>query len=166
MSLLLFCWFQKDFWYNPTWQALDMPPAIRCATSFTTWCKSHVHRNIHISNKWHHTWWNNIRISVKQGCFISLTLFSTYNDELQTYLDAINKDSLCLFDKMVANHLYDNNVVVPSKFGATLQWLWKSYMSFALLLALQFIYQSLKFINFGWNKRKLYPRQGPDWGES
>ena len=36
-------------------------------------------------------------INVKQVCSLSLTLFSLYIDELGTYLDKIDGDSLCLF---------------------------------------------------------------------
>ena len=36
-------------------------------------------------------------IGVKQRCAISPTLFGLYIDELETYLDKINKDFPCLF---------------------------------------------------------------------
>jgi hypothetical protein len=42
--------FKKNFWHSPTWQAWGTPPTIRCTTSFTTCCKSHVHHNLHKSS--------------------------------------------------------------------------------------------------------------------
>jgi hypothetical protein len=49
-------------------------------------------------------------IGFKQGCPLSLTLFGLYIDELETYLDEIDGDSMCLFTKVVAILLYVDNV--------------------------------------------------------
>jgi hypothetical protein len=54
-------------------------------------------------------------IGFKQGCPLSLTLFGLYIDELETYLDEIDGDSMCLFTKVVAILLYVDNVVLLFK---------------------------------------------------
>ena len=54
-------------------------------------------------------------IGDKQGCLISPTLFSLYIDELETYVDEINKDFPCLFNAVVAIPLCAENVVLLSK---------------------------------------------------
>lgn len=43
MTLLMFCWYQKNFWHSSTWQALRKPPAIRRTKSFTTSHENHVY---------------------------------------------------------------------------------------------------------------------------
>ena len=47
-------------------------------------------------------------IDVKQECPLSPTLFGLYIDELEAYLDKIDRDSPCLFNTMVAILLYAN----------------------------------------------------------
>ena len=47
-----------------------------------------------------------------------VTLFGLYNDELETYLDEIDRDSPCLFNTLVAILLYVDTVVQLSKLGA------------------------------------------------
>ena len=54
-------------------------------------------------------------IGVNQGCPFSPTSLGVYNDELETYLDKIDGDSLCLFSIVVAIFLYVDDVVVLSK---------------------------------------------------
>ena len=58
---------------------------------------------------------------VEQGCPLSPTLFGLYIAELETYLDEIDKDSLCLFTTVVAILLYVENDFLLSKFEACLQ---------------------------------------------
>ena len=52
------------------------------------------------------------KIGVKQGCSLSPTLLGLHIDELETYLDKINRDSLCLFSMVVAILLFVDNVVL------------------------------------------------------
>jgi hypothetical protein len=57
-------------------------------------------------------------IGVKQGY---PTLFGLYIHELETYLNDINMDSLCLFNTVVAILLFADDVVLLSILGANLQ---------------------------------------------
>ena len=45
---------------------------------------------------------------------LSPTLFGLYIDELEMYLDEVGGDSMCLFDTVVANLLYVDDVVLFS----------------------------------------------------
>ena len=100
-----------------------------------------IYAKVQINNDTHGEVMSNI--SVKQRCPYS-TLFNLYIDELETYLDEISGDSLCLFNLVVAIILYVDDVVLLSRLGASLQRLLTSSMSFALLLALKSIYPRLK----------------------
>ena len=82
---------------------------VRCTTSFTTGCKSHVHNSL-CKSKIN----DDIRgevlsnIGLQQGCPLSPTLFGLHIDEFETYLD---KDSSCLLKIVVAILLYVDDVV-------------------------------------------------------
>ena len=52
---------------------------------------------------------------------LSPTLFDLYINELETYLDEINRDSPCLFNKVVAILCHVDDVVILSNSGAHLQ---------------------------------------------
>ena len=54
-------------------------------------------------------------IGIKQECPLSTTLFDLHIDELETYLDEIDKDSLCLLNTVVVIILYANDVVLLFK---------------------------------------------------
>lgn len=60
-------------------------------------------------------------IGVKQRCPLSLTLFSFYIDEHETYLDEIDGEAPCLFNTMLAILLYADDVALLSEFGPCLQ---------------------------------------------
>ena len=53
-------------------------------------------------------------IGVKQGCPLSCTLFGLYIDELEIYLNEIDKDSPCSSNTMVVILLYVDDVVLLS----------------------------------------------------
>jgi hypothetical protein len=58
-------------------------------------------------------------ISVKKMSPLSHAIWLIH--KLERYLDAINGDSLCLFNTTVAIPLYGNNVVILSNFRASLR---------------------------------------------
>ena len=58
---------------------------------------------------------------VKQGCPSSPTLVGLYIDELETHLNEIDRDYLCLFNIMVAILLYADDVALLSKSRIKLQ---------------------------------------------
>ena len=82
-------------------------------------------------------------------------LFGLYTDELETYLDKINGDSLCLFNTMVAILLYVDDVVLLSRSCICLQQLLTSYMRFCTPSSLEVKLAKTKIMIFGRNKRKL-----------
>ena len=49
------------------------------------------------------------------------TLVGLYVDELETYLEKIDGDFTCLLNTMVAILLYVDDIVLLSRFGASLQ---------------------------------------------
>ena len=55
-------------------------------------------------------------INVKQGCPLFPHSFGLYIDELETYLDKINKDSPCLTNMVVAIFHYVDDIILLSKF--------------------------------------------------
>ena len=80
----------------------------------------------------------------------SPTLFGMYIDELETYLDEINKDFPCLF----AILLYTNDVVLLSKFGVGLQRLLNKLYEFFTSSSIEVTFSKTKIMIFGYNKRK------------
>ena len=94
-------------------------------------------------------------IGVNQGCPLSPTLFVLYIDELETYLDEIDGDSLCLFYTVVAILLSADDVVMLSKSGAGLQRLLNKLYEFCTSSSLDVNLSKTKIMIFGRNKRKL-----------
>ena len=78
-------------------QQLGVPPHLQQAikTMYTT-----VYAKVQINGDTHREVLSDI--GVKQGCSLSSTLFGLYIDQLETYLDEINKDFPCLFNTVVA----------------------------------------------------------------
>ena len=83
-------------------------------------------------------------IGVKQGCPLSPTLFELYIDELEIYLDKIDKNSLCLFNTVVAILLYVDDLVILSKSRASLQRLLNKLYEICTSSSLEVIYLRLK----------------------
>ena len=94
-------------------------------------------------------------IGVKQGCPLSPTLFGLYIDELETYLDEIDEDSLSLFNTVVAILLYVDDVVLLSRSCAGLQRLLNKLYEFCTSSSLEVNLAKTKIMIFGRNKRKL-----------
>ena len=94
-------------------------------------------------------------ISVKQGCLLSPTLFRLKIDELETCLDEIEKDSMCLFNTMVVILLYAHNVVLLSRIDASLQRLLNKLYEFCTSSSLDVNLSKTKIMIFGRNKRRL-----------
>ena len=85
-------------------------------------------------------------------------LFGLYIDELETYLIAINEDSLCLFNTMVAIPLYSNNVVILSNFGASLQRLLNKPCELCTSYGLEVHISIIKNHNFWLQQKELKPK--------
>ena len=82
-------------------------------------------------------------------------LFGLYIDEVETYLDEIDGDSLCLFNIVVVNFLYvDDDVVLLSKSRAGLQELLNKLYEFSTSSSLEINLSKTKIMIFGHNKRK------------
>ena len=61
-------------------------------------------------------------VGVKQGCPLSRTLFGSYIDVLDTYLNEIDWDSLRIFNTVVVIlHYHVGNVVLLYNFGICLE---------------------------------------------
>ena len=94
-------------------------------------------------------------IGVKQGCPLYPTLLCLYIDELETYLDKINGDSLCLFNIAVVILLYANNVVPLSRAGIDLGRLWNKLYEFCTSSSFKVNLAKTKTMIFDRTKRKL-----------
>ena len=103
--------FHISFQHSSMWQALGMPPTIRHTTSFTTSHKNHVHHILRNNTyqQWH-TWWTTVQHWCSSRMSLSPTLFDLYINELETYLDKIDKGSLCLLNIVVVILLHANDV--------------------------------------------------------
>ena len=93
-------------------------------------------------------------IGVKQGCPLSSTLFGLNIDELEVYLDEIDRDSTCSFNIVVVILLYVDNIVMLSTARAGLQTLYKLH-EFCTSSSLHGNLFKARFMVFGHNKRKL-----------
>ena len=89
-----------------------------------------------------------------------------YIDELETYLDKIEKGSPCLINIVVVILLHAYNVYLLSNQEQAYKVFRTNYMSFALFLALKSIY--LRPHHEFWPQQKetklrgILPRQGPN----
>ena len=88
----------------------------------------------------------------------SPTLFGLYIDELETYLDEIDKDSLCLCNTMVAILLCAKDVILLIRLGACLQRLVNKPYEFYTVSSLEVNLSKTKIIIFDNNKKKLNPK--------
>ena len=110
---------------------------LRCAASFTTSYENQVYHNLCKVQLNDDTYGKVMfDISVKQGCPHSSTLFILYINELGTFLDKIDVDSLCLFSTMFIILLYTIDIVLLSKSRACLQSCYTCYTSFSKFLVI------------------------------
>lgn len=102
MSLFMFCWFQESFRHDicdELWriiQQLGVPLYLQKDVKVTY---STTYAEVQLNGDTHGEEMSNI--VAKQGCPLSPTLFNLYDDELETYLDEINGNSLCSFDIVI-----------------------------------------------------------------
>ena len=112
MSLFLFCWFQRRF---------DIILSDKlCAHLQQFGVPAHLQHDveamctiIYMNGNTYSEVMSNI--NVKQWCPLSPTLFDLCIDELETCLDEIDGDSLCLFNTMVVIILYVGDVILLFK---------------------------------------------------
>ena len=78
-----------------------------------------------------------------------------YIHKLKTYLDEIDRDSLCLFNTMVAILLYVDDVVLLSRLGANLQRLVNKLYDFFTFSILEVNLAKTKIMIFSHNRRKI-----------
>ena len=116
MSMFMFCWFQKSVCQDlcdELWelvQQLGVPLYLQKdvkVMSTMTYAKVRINGYTHDEVMSY--------IGAKQGCPLSPTLFNLYDDELETYLDEIYGNSLCLFNVMVVILLYVDDAIQLSK---------------------------------------------------
>ena len=86
---------------------------------------------------------------------LSPTLFGLSIDQLESYLDKIDRDPPCLFDTIIVILLYANDVVILSKFGASLQRLLNKLYGFCNSYNLEVNLSKTQIMTFDHNKRKL-----------
>ena len=151
----MFCWFQEIFRHDicdELWrriQQLGVPLYLQKdvkAIYTTTYAEVQLNGDTHgeeMSN-----------IVAKQGCPLFPTLFNLYDDELETYLDEINGNSLCSFDIVVVILLYADDVVQLSKLGANLPIFLIKLYAFCTSFSLDINLSKTKIMIFGHNKSK------------
>ena len=83
-------------------------------------------------------------------------MFGSYIDELETYLDEIDKVSLCLFNTVVAILLYvDDFFFFLFESWLVLQRLLEKLYEFCIFSILDINISKTKILIFGHNERKL-----------
>ena len=97
-------------------------------------------------------------IGVKHGWPLShkpFGLYVLYIDELETFLEKIDGESLCLYNTMSIIHLYVDDGVLLSRSEARLQRVLHKLYEFCTSFSLEVNISKTKIMLFGHNKRKL-----------